>query len=150
MQNLLQTDESERLPSSYTGETSTMDNPWTKDWRKDLRKIKPLMCSLQKLEKISCPGFGQDRVNFHQNPGRGTAGWAGPTPTWPDRAGYSIAWASRCVPVGGAARRGLIRGSGACGAGPVRERGSVVRSVLSCFLLICIIVVPVPSVCCFC
>jgi len=36
----------------------------------------------------SCPGFGQDRVNFHQNPGRGTARWA--DPTWPNRAGYSI------------------------------------------------------------
>jgi len=35
-----------------------------------------------------CPGFGQDRINFHQNPGRGTAGWA--DPTWPNRAGYSI------------------------------------------------------------
>jgi len=22
---------------------------------------------------VKCPGFGQDRVNFHQNPGRGTA-----------------------------------------------------------------------------
>ena len=31
-----------------------------------------------------CPGFGQDRVNFHQNPGRGTARWADPTPTWPE------------------------------------------------------------------
>jgi len=37
-----------------------------------------------------CPGFSQDRVNFHQNPGRGTAGWADPTPTWSNRAGYSI------------------------------------------------------------
>jgi len=37
-----------------------------------------------------CPGFDQDRVNFHRNPGRGTAGWADPTPTWPNRAGYSI------------------------------------------------------------
>jgi len=37
-----------------------------------------------------CPGFGQDRVNFHRNPGRGTAGWADPTPTWPNRTGYSI------------------------------------------------------------
>jgi len=27
-------------------------------------------------------------VNFHWNPGRGTAGWA--DPTWPNRAGYSI------------------------------------------------------------
>jgi len=40
--------------------------------------------------RAQCPGFGQDRVNFHQNPGRGTAGWADPTPTWPNRAGYSI------------------------------------------------------------
>jgi len=37
-----------------------------------------------------CPGFGQDRVNFHRNPGRGTAGAAGPTPTWPNRARYSV------------------------------------------------------------
>jgi len=37
-----------------------------------------------------CPGFGQDRVNFHQNPGRGTTGWADPAPTWPNRARYSI------------------------------------------------------------
>jgi len=42
------------------------------------------------LEPNLCLGFGQDRVNFHQKPGRGTAGWAGPTPTWPNRAGYSI------------------------------------------------------------
>ena len=35
-----------------------------------------------------CPGFGQDRVNFHQNPRRGTTGRA--DPTWPNRAGYSI------------------------------------------------------------
>jgi len=35
-----------------------------------------------------CPGFIQDRDNFHQNPGRGTAGRA--DPTWPNRAGYSI------------------------------------------------------------
>jgi len=34
------------------------------------------------------PGFSQDRVNFHQNPGRDTAGQA--DPTWPNRAGYSI------------------------------------------------------------
>jgi len=43
-----------------------------------------------KLTPDTCPGFGQDRVNFHQNPGRGTAGWADSTPTWPNRAGYSI------------------------------------------------------------
>ena len=31
-----------------------------------------------------CPGFGQDRVNFHQNPGRDAVGQA--DPTWPNRA----------------------------------------------------------------
>ena len=35
-----------------------------------------------------CPGFGQDRVNFHRTPGRGKAGRA--DPTWPNRAAYSI------------------------------------------------------------
>jgi len=38
--------------------------------------------------KNICPGFRQDRVNFHQNPKRGTAGRA--AYTWPNRAGYSI------------------------------------------------------------
>jgi len=37
-----------------------------------------------------CPAFGQDRVNFHQNPGRDTAGRMGADPTWPNRARYSI------------------------------------------------------------
>jgi len=36
----------------------------------------------------TCPEFGQDTVNFHRDPGRGTAGWA--DPTWPNRAEYSI------------------------------------------------------------
>jgi len=35
-----------------------------------------------------CPGFSQDRVNFHQKPGGDTAGWA--DPTWPNRTEYSI------------------------------------------------------------
>ena len=48
------------------------------------------VCSALQMFKCMCPGFGQDRVNFHQNPGKGTAGWADPTPTWPNRAGYSI------------------------------------------------------------
>jgi len=37
---------------------------------------------------IGCPGFGQDRVNFHQKSGGNTAGWA--DPTWPNRTGCSI------------------------------------------------------------
>ena len=76
-----------------------------------------------------CPGFGLDRVNFHQNPGRGTAGWADPTPTWPNRAGYSIPLPSCWVLVGWAARRELTRSSGVHGAGRVRENGSVARAV---------------------
>jgi len=53
-----------------------------------------------------CPGFGQDRVNFHQNPGRGTAGWADPTPTWPNRAGYSIPCAAMLGSGGGGGAAG--------------------------------------------
>jgi len=52
------------------------------------------------------------------------------------------------VPVGGVARRELTCGSGERSAGPVRESGFVLQSVLSCFLLICIVVFPVPFVCC--
>jgi len=50
---------------------------------------------------LTCLGFGQDRVNFDQNPGRGTAGQADPTPTWPNRAGYSIPCAVRLGSSGG-------------------------------------------------
>jgi len=39
---------------------------------------------------IGVLGLARTGLIFHQNPGRGTAGWADPTPTWPDRAGYSI------------------------------------------------------------
>jgi len=63
-----------------------------------------------------CPGFGQDRVNFHQNPGRGTAGRA--DPTWPNRAGYSIPCAVTLGSSGGGAGwQELTRGSGVRGGG---------------------------------
>jgi len=45
-----------------------------------------------------CPGFGQDRVNFHQTPGRDRARRA--DPSWPNRAGYSIPCVSCWVPGG--------------------------------------------------
>ena len=45
-------------------------------------------CRYRGLYLNFCPGFGQDRVNFHRTAGRGTAGRA--DPTWPNRAGYSI------------------------------------------------------------
>jgi len=75
-----------------------------------------------------------------------TAGWADPTPTWPNRAGYSIPCAVMLGSGGGAARRELSRGSGACSGG---ERLSGSCGSLLCFLLICTIVVTVPSVCCY-
>jgi len=76
-----------------------------------------------------CPGFGQDRVNFHQTPGRGTAGRA--DPTWPNRTGYSIPCHAgfRC---GGAGRGELTLGSGARGSS-VRESGSLGRAVCVVF-----------------
>jgi len=86
--------------------------------------------------------FGQDRVNFHQNPGRDTAGWA--EPTWTNRAGYSIP----CV---------VMLGSGGEVAGEAiapRESAGKVRVVLSIslfvlyILFISIVVVTVPFVCC--
>jgi len=57
-----------------------------------------------------CPGFGQDRVNFHQNPGGDPAGWA--NPTWPNRAGYSIPRAVMLGSGGGAVGTHSRLGSG--------------------------------------
>jgi len=96
---------------------------------------------------LDCPGFGQDRVNFHRTPGRGTAGRA--DPTWPNRAGYSIPCAVR-LGSGGGKRGGRDSLAAWEHAAPVRsgrEALWVVRFVL-CFLLICIVVVTVPFVCC--
>jgi len=71
-----------------------------------------------------CPGFGQDRVNFHRTPGRGTAGGSGLTPSGQTEPGIPYHVPSRWVPVGWGGR-----------AAPVRsERAGF---VLSCFLLIC-------------
>ena len=89
-----------------------------------------------------CPGFGQDRVNFHWNPGRGIAGWT--DPTWPNRAEYSIPCAVM-LDSGGGERGGgnsLAAREHAASVWSGRVSLSVVRFVL-CFLLICIVVVPV-------
>jgi len=45
-----------------------------------LNKTRPSTDPWETPLVTGCPGLGQDRVNFHQNPGRGTAGWADPTP----------------------------------------------------------------------
>jgi len=54
---------------------------------------------------ILCPGFSQDRVNFHQKPGADTARQA--DPNWPKNPGYSVpcaimlgAEAGICAPSG--------------------------------------------------
>jgi len=99
----------------------------------------------------SCPGFGQNMVNFHRTPGRGTARRA--DPTWPNRAGYSIP----CTVMLGSGGRELgggelTRGSGGLSGGSVQESGSVLRALFCRFVLcnplFCIVVVPIPSVCC--
>jgi len=89
-----------------------------------------------------CPGFSQDRVNFHQNPGRGKPGGLAQPQPGQTEPGIPYHVPSRWVPVEGqgAARRELTRGSGMCGAGPVWESGSVasaVRVVFSPYLYRC-------------
>jgi len=94
----------------------------------------------------SCPEFGRDRVNFHWNPGRGTAGRA--DPTWPNRAGYSIPCAVMLDSGGGELGGGSSHGSGAhCGGGRGERLCCAVCFVL-CIPLSCIVVVPVTFVCC--
>jgi len=96
-----------------------------------------------------CPGIGQDRVNFHQNPGRDTARWADPAPTWPNRARYSIPCAVMLGSGGGGAAAGTHSRLGSAGCRSCRgERLSGSCGSLLCFLLICIVVVTVLFVCC--
>jgi len=91
-------------------------------------------------EQKYCPGFGQDRANFHRNPGRGTAR---------HRAGYSTPCAvmlgSDGGELGGGNSLAAREGSAAVRSG--RTAVWVVRFVL-CFLLICTVVLTVPFVCC--
>ena len=55
-----------------------------------------------------CPGFGQDRVNFHRTPGRGTAGEWGLTPPGQTEPGIPYHVPSRWVPVGGGGAVGTL------------------------------------------
>jgi len=87
-----------------------------------------------------CPGFGQDRVNFHQNPGRGTARWA--DPTWPNRAGYSIPCAVMLGSSGGEL------GSGNSLA--ARERAAAVVESGSLCCAVCFVFSPYLYHCCYC
>jgi len=102
-------------------------------------------CFKKEFDKTRCPVFGQDRVNFHWNPGRGTARRA--DPTWPNRAGYSIPCASCWVPVAGNRAVGTHSRLGSSRWQSWRAALWVVRFVL-CFLLICTVAVIVPFACC--
>jgi len=98
---------------------------------------------------MRCPEFGQDRVNFHRIPGRGTAGEWG----WPHLAKQSPVFHTMCCHAGfrwgGAARRELTCGLWGRGAGPVRESGCLGRAVRCCvFSLFVPLLFLFPSVCC--
>jgi len=87
-----------------------------------------------------CPGFGQDKVNFHRNPGRDTAGRA--DPTWPNRPGYSIP-------------RAVMLGSGGGGAGggnslAAREFAVAVVEDGSLGCAVCVLFSPYLYRCCSC
>ena len=87
-----------------------------------------------------CPGFGQDRVNFHQNPGRDTAGRA--DPTWPNRAGYSIPCAVM-----------LGSGGGELGGGNAlvaQEFAVAVVEGSSLGCAVCVVFSPYLYLCCYC
>jgi len=85
-----------------------------------------------------CPGFGQDRVNFHRNPGRDTARRA--DPTCPNRAGYSIP----CAVMLGSGR-GELGGGNSLAA---REHATLVRESGSLGRAVCVVFSPYLYHCC--
>jgi len=92
-----------------------------------------------------CPGFGQDMVNFHRTPGRGTArGW-GLTPPGQTEPGIPYPVQSRCVRGG---RGGNSLAARERAAPVLSERAGLLCEFVSYFLLTCIVVVTVASVCC--
>jgi len=97
---------------------------------------------------VKCPRFGQDRVKFHQNPGSGTAG--GLTQPQPGQTEPGIPYhvPSCWVRVGGRGGQSGGNSLAARGCGCRSCPGERLSRFVLCFLLICIIVVPVPFVCC--
>jgi len=86
--------------------------------------------------KYSCPGFSQDRVNFHQELEGNTAGRA--DPTWPNRIGYSIQCAIR-----------LSSGWGSWAVGRQSQLGSMWRRQ-SVRVALCVLLRVAPCVLLFC
>ena len=77
-----------------------------------------------------CPGFGQDRVNFHRLQEGTQSGRA--DPSWPYRAGYSIPCAAMLGAGGGELGGRNSLAGWELAAAAVVERGCVVWSVLFC------------------
>jgi len=90
-----------------------------------------------------CPGFDQDRVNFHQKPGGDTARRA--DPAWPKRTGCSIPCAAM-----------LGSGLGSVAEGGRRSRGSGARTgrrggeSYSVHFTVCFVYSPYQYCCCYC
>jgi len=88
-----------------------------------------------------CPGFGQDRVNFDQNPERDIAGQA--DLTWPNRAGYSIP----CAAMLGSGWGGSCGGGNSVTGSGVRAADSDRCSLCSA---VCVVYSPYLYRCCSC
>jgi len=96
---------------------------------------------------IILPWGGQDRVNFHQNPGRGTAG--GLTQPQPGQTEQGIPYhVSSCWVPGGGQRGGNSLAAREGSAVVQSERAVLFCGFVLCIPLFCIVVVTVPSVCC--
>jgi len=103
-------------------------------YRKDGEGLCTRVCSDR------CPGFSQDRVNFHRTPGRGSGGRA--DPSWPNRAGCSMPWAITLGSGGGE------RGGGSSRL--ARERTAAVRESGSLGCAVCVVFSPHLYRCCSC
>jgi len=75
------------------------------------------MLSWKSVSIGNCPGFGQDRVNFHRTPGRGTArgGWPNPNLTKQSRVFHTM-----CLMLGSAA--GELGGGNSLALGSMQRR----------------------------
>jgi len=93
------------------------------------------LLNLMRFTEAHCPGFGQDRVNFHQNPGRDTARRA--DPTWPNRIGYTIPCAVMLCSSGGELGGGNSLSGGELAAAVV-EGGSLGCTLLCCVFSLCV------------
>ena len=125
----------DKLTSSFHAHDGVCPQVWI--FCSELNRLFLWVASLSLWTSLSnCPGFGQDRVNFHWNPGRGTAGRADPTPPGQTEPGIPYHVPSCWVPMGGSWAAGTLSRLGSARRWRFRRAVLwVVRFVL-CFLLI--------------